>query len=275
MKGDVCHWTFEILIYPKHRARVKAITEAGNINGDKALKRLIKIFIKKAGLPSNQDIQDHIERMVVVGLKSDFYVKGGKLVSPEYKFDLTKPTFRIKGFIDKPFIVKDKIFIDDFKSAKQKFKGEDEESNMQALFYSYAARQIWPELTPIVRFIFLQYPDDPMMVVQFSDDVLKGFEMYLSEMQRRVNHFNELTARSAFAADKEPYDQGFNGKLLCGFAKSPANFGGFKNTKRVTTNQPLGASSPMALTLVSGTALAAGVLANYRRLAPCRSQIHQ
>ena len=58
----------------------------------------------------------------MVGLTSDFFVKGGKLVKPEYEFNILnqKPLYLIKGFIDKPFIVGDKIVIDDFKSSKKK-----------------------------------------------------------------------------------------------------------------------------------------------------------
>lgn len=220
-KGEVCHWVFEILIKDKYKSRVSKIIQSDTIQTDKPLDRLIKIFIKRAGLPNTPSIYEHVLQMVMVGLKNDFYVKGGKLVAPEFKFDISKPTFRIKGFMDKPFIVGKNILIDDYKSSKQKFKGEEEESNVQALFYSYAAKQLWPELKPIIRFIFLQYPKDPIMTVEFSEDTLRGFEMYLTEMQKRVNVFNEISAKSSFAADREPKDDGFNGKLLCGFAKTP------------------------------------------------------
>jgi hypothetical protein len=220
-KGNVCHSIFEILLNKKHIPLVKKVTKAGTVTVSKALERLIKKYIRTQGLPDHSAVFLQIDQMLLVGLKSDFYVQGGVLVSPEYKFDLIEPSFRIKGFMDKPVIKGDTIIIDDFKSAKEKFKGEDEESNLQALFYSYAARKIWPNLKPIVRFIFLQYPEDPMMVAEFSDDALKGFEMYLSQIQKRVNIFNENSAKSSFAADQEQHDGGFNGKLLCGYAKQP------------------------------------------------------
>jgi hypothetical protein len=220
-KGSVCHWMFEVLLNKRHQRKVAKAVQDDTLFNSPSLIYLLKKFIKRIKLPSHDSIIQHIDQMIIVGLKSDFYVSGGTLVSPEYKFDIKNPLFRIKGFIDKPVIKGKVIYIDDFKSAKQKFKGEDEESNMQALFYSYAARKIWPSLTPIVRFIFLQYPDDPMMVVKFNDNVLKGFELYLAEAQKRVNVFNEFTAKSAFAFDVKPYDGGFNGKLLCGFATYP------------------------------------------------------
>lgn len=220
-KGEVCHSIFELLIKKKHMTKVANIVKSDSIVGCKAVERLVKIYLKKLKLSSSSDMLRHIDAMILVGLKNDFYVKDGTLVSPEYKFDIVNDKFRIKGFMDKPYIVGDKIIIDDFKSSKKKFEGEDEESNIQALMYSFAAKKIWPQLTPIVRFIFLQYPENPMMEVKFSNDALLGFEYYLEAMQERVNNFNISTAKDAFAADVKPHDNGFNGKLLCGFAKTP------------------------------------------------------
>ena len=220
-KGDVCHWMFETLIADKHQKSVDLVVEGNTVCSVKAVERLLKFYIKRSGLSENYDIFKQCDEMILVGLKNDFKPKGGMMLPPEFKFDISNPNFRIKGFIDKPFLKGDTIFIDDYKSAKQKFKGEDEESNIQALMYSYAARTLWPDKKPIVRFIFLQYPDDPIMTCSFSNETLKGFESFLVGVQQRVNMFNEISAKSSFAADQESHDQGFNGKLLCGFAKSP------------------------------------------------------
>jgi hypothetical protein len=220
-KGDVCHSLFEVLLNKKHKPKVDLMVKSNTITVCPAVERLVRYYIKREGLSTSSPTFQHIDLMVLVGLKSDFYVQGGVLVAPEFRFDIVNDNFRIKGFMDKPFIVGDTILIDDFKSAKKKFEGEDEESNVQALMYSYAAKQLWPHLTPVVRFIFLQYPENPMMEVKFSNETLLGFEYYLKAMQERVNKFNINTAKSAFAADQEPHDGGFNGKLLCGFAKSP------------------------------------------------------
>jgi len=162
--------------------------------------------------------------MILVGLRNDFYIEGGTLVSPEYRFDLVNdnPKFRLKGFMDKPFIRGNEIIIDDFKSAKKKFEGEDQESNLQALFYSFAAKCIWPHLTPTVRFVFLQYPRDPIMEVKFTDDALLGFKYYLEATQLKVDGFNEHVSKSHFAADEPPGKDTFTGKALCGWASHPA-----------------------------------------------------
>jgi hypothetical protein len=220
-KGEVCHWMFETLLNKKHKSKVDKIIKDGTNAAVPAIWRLLQWYIKRANLPNTQTILTHIDQMILVGLKNDFYVNGGQILAPEYKFDLIKPQFRIKGFMDKPSIKGDTLLIEDYKSSKMKFKGEDEESNMQALMYSYAAKQIWPNLKPVVRFVFLQFPEDPVMEVSFSDDTLAGFELFLGNVQKRVQMFNEFSAKSAFAADQQPHDDGFNGKLLCGFAKSP------------------------------------------------------
>ena len=162
--------------------------------------------------------------MILVGLKTDFFVKGGQLVKPEYEFNILnqKPLYLIKGFIDKPFIVGDKIVIDDFKSSKKKFVGEDVESNLQALIYSLACKKIWPELIPEVRFIFLQFPEDPLVKVSFTEEQIKGLEYYLADIQKRLDNFSVKDAFSNMASSQGfPSNGEFKGKLLCGFATKP------------------------------------------------------
>lgn len=220
-KGEVCHSIFECLLHPRHLKHFKSITEKGSVTASKSVYRLIKFYIKRLKLPI--DSFELIDKMIVVGLKTDFFVKDGKLVSAEFEFNLISesPRYHMRGFMDKVYIVGDTIIIDDFKSSKKKFEGEDEESNLQALMYSLAASQLWPTFKPIVRFIFLQFPDDPLMTVQFSPDTLKGLEYYLADAQTKVSNFTEKDAKRHFAADYEPPKGEFKGKLLCGFAKRP------------------------------------------------------
>jgi hypothetical protein len=223
-KGDICHRIFELLLNPKHKPKYKKIVEAGTVSEVPAIGRLIAIYAKEIGLELTVEVYAQLDQMILVGLKSDFFVKGGKLVEPEYQFEIRNdnPYYYIKGFIDKPYIVKDKIFIDDFKSSKKKFSGEDKESNMQALLYSLAATKIWPNLEPIVRFIFLQYPEDPLMKVVYSRDTLKGFEYYLESVQQRIDNFSEKEAKANFAYDQKEASGGeFKGRLMCGFASQP------------------------------------------------------
>ena len=203
-KGDICHDIFELLLKKDRKHLFDKMILVGSVTACPAIERLIKRYIKKCKLHDTTAGFQQIDEMIMVGLKSDFYVKGGTLVAPEFKFDLAseKPKFRIK-------------------SSKRKFAGEDQESNLQALFYSFAATQLFPHLTPTVRFIFLQYPQDPMMTVQFTPDALLGFKYYLEATQLKVEGFNEYAAKNHFAFDHPAVKDEFKGKSLCGFASRP------------------------------------------------------
>lgn len=222
-KGTICHEIFELLLHPKHKGSYdKAITN-NSIVTVKPIYRLIRKLMKKFGFdPLDKELTAQLDNMILVGLKTDFFVQGGTVVKPEYQFEIMNvgPKYYIKGFIDKPAIRGTEVVIDDFKSSKKQFSGEDKESNMQALIYSLAARKIWPDFKPTVRFIFLQFPDDPIQQVTYEEDVLKGFEEYLAHIQQIVDKFDEDKAREHFAADhKAPSTGEFKGQLLCGFAK--------------------------------------------------------
>ena len=62
-----------------------------------------------------------------------------------------------------------------------------------------------------------------LQMAPLSDDELDGFEYQLTEWQNYLDNFNEETAYSDFAFDKgfPEKNEGFSGKLLCGFAKYP------------------------------------------------------
>jgi len=222
-KGDICHSIFELMVMKNRRSYFDKIVLHDSVTACPSIERLIKLYIKKCGLQGASEGFLHIDKMILVGLKNDFYIKGGKMVAPEYKFDFVNDngTFRLKGLMDKPVIIGRRVMIDDYKSSKKKFSGEDQESNLQALFYSYAAKKLWPGLKPVVRFIFLQYPEDPLMEVSFSDDALLGFELYLEATQQKVSGFNESASKLNFAFDHPAVKDEFKGKSLCGFASFP------------------------------------------------------
>jgi hypothetical protein len=222
-KGTICHNIFELLLAPKNRKIYNEIIAADSIKIRPSIGKLITKYAKLLGLVLTPENLLQIETMILVGLKTDFFVEGGQVIKPEYQFEIVNdgPRYYIKGFIDKPAIRGMELVIDDFKSSKKQFSGEDHESNIQALIYSLAAKKIWPDFKPTVRFIFLQYPDNPIQAVEYNNDVLKGFELYLAHVQELVDRFSETDAKSNFAADKPAPSSGeFKGKLLCGFAKT-------------------------------------------------------
>ena len=224
LKGSVVHDLFELLILSKHKNKYKLIIKKDHISGCPTVNRFIKTKIKKYKLPNTKEVYDHINQMILVGLKADFYVKGAELIKPEYEFNILNesPRYLIRGFIDRPSKKGNEIIIDDYKTSKKKFEGEDIDSNLQGIIYSIACKKIWPELTPKVRFVFLQFPEDPIVEISFNEDQLKGAEYYLESIQNRLENFSDKQAYSNMAADKGmPTDGTFSGKLMCGFAKEP------------------------------------------------------
>ena len=226
LKGSVCHSVFECLLFPKHKTNYDAIVQAGTLSGSPSVHRMTLALMRKNKLTYTPEIYELIDKMILVGLKSDFFIKGGTLVKPEYEFNILNqnPVYLIRGFMDKPFIKGKKIIIDDFKSSKKRFEGEDIESNLQALIYSLASTKVWPELIPEVRFIFLQFPDDPIMKVKFTTEQLNGLEYYLADIQKKLDGFSLEKAYSNMASNQDiPTTGEFKGKLLCGFAKKPGH----------------------------------------------------
>ncbi len=138
--------------------------------------------------------------------------------------------YKIRGFIDKLFLYKDKKYalIRDFKTSKETFKGKDAEDNMQDLMYSLAVKHMFPEYkTKQSEFLFLKFDLIPdikksgiVRMEPLDEHDLHGFEHHLTEMQHYLDNFTEGMATKNMAAYKGfPSDGSFSCKLLCGFAK--------------------------------------------------------
>jgi len=220
LQGNCCHSFFECLLNPRHKHFFKPIVKAKTVCAHPATERLVKKLIKKNHLPPDKEIFDKIDAMILVGLNTDFFIKGSKIIGREYRFKIKNesPKYNIYGTVDVIALKDEFIIIQDYKSSKMKFSGSDEHSSIQALMYSLAVKKLYPDKTPIVRFIFLQFPENPVQEVKFSDDTLKGFEHYLAATQETVDNFTEKDAYSNFAADKGMPKEGFSGKLMCGFS---------------------------------------------------------
>ena len=207
------HWIFEILLNEKRINHGHAADSGDTITTDKSLKRLLKLYIKAGLLPVTETLSlKHIDRRCSwLASANDFLCQRWDFGCPEFKFDITKPHFRIKGFHWQAVYRGNEIIIDDFKSAKQKFKGEDEESNMQALMYSYAAKQlwpIWPQLSDLSFYSFLMTP----MTVKFSDDALKGFGSFSAKFRSESMYSTSSLLRVPLLPTSNPHDGGFNYK---------------------------------------------------------------
>jgi hypothetical protein len=145
--------------------------------------------------------------MIVVGLQYDFFgEKDAEVVGIERKFllDKEKPAYKALGYIDKIVKKGKNIKITDYKSSKYKFKGEELESNIQAMMYTLAAKKEWPDAEDIlVEFLFLRFPRSASQEIRVTEDQLAGFEYYLEHIYKIINKFNEDDARTNYAADKQ------------------------------------------------------------------------
>jgi hypothetical protein len=203
LRGTICHTVFELLLNKRHLKNYKRIIKKNAIDGDKGVDKLVKKLSAKVKLDeSNYKL---LNDMILVGLKNDFFGEGGEIVKPEYDFDITneEPKYHIKGFIDKPIKIKKEMHIIDYKSSKYKFRGDDLEANIQAMMYSLASKKLWPKLKPIVKFLFLRFPKQPIQELIFTDEQIKGFEHYLEHINDYVNKFDEESARANFAVDSQ------------------------------------------------------------------------
>lgn len=223
-RGTICHLVLELLLSKKHKSHFTSITKKGSIDGSEAVSRLVKKRAQKLKVDSAENLK-LIDEMIVVGLKNEFFgAKGAKVLPPEFEFRIEneRPKYNIRGFIDKPidYPADQRMEITDYKSSKEKFKGEELKSNTQAMMYSLAAKKSWPDRRPIIKFVFLRFPKQPTQILEFSDAALSGFEHYLSFINKKINNFDQKAARSNFAAD-QPMEKGggFKGPIVCGFAK--------------------------------------------------------
>jgi len=201
LRGTICHTIFELLLNKRHHKNYKKIIKKNAIDGDEGINRLVKKLSAKVKLDeSNYKL---LNDMILVGLKNDFFGEGGKIVKPEYDFNIQndEPKYHIRGFIDKPIKIKKEMHIIDYKSSKYKFRGDDLEANIQAMMYSLASKKLWPKLKPIVKFLFLRFPKQPIQELVFDDNQIKGFEHYLEHVNDYVIKFDEESARSNFAID--------------------------------------------------------------------------
>jgi len=106
------------------------------------------------------------------------------------------------------------VKIVDYKSSKNKYRGEELTCNPQAMMYSLAAKTLWPSFKKVmVQFLFLKFPRSPAQELEYNDEQLKGFEHYLEQVQKLIDNFDETVAKSNYAADNKY-------RWLCGPAKS-------------------------------------------------------
>ena len=218
LRGSICHTVLECLLNPRHKKHYDAIMDKKTIKGSPPVDRLVIKFLKANGIYDEENYP-LCDKMLYVALDHEFFGGEGAYIDKpeeEFRIENKSPKYNIYGFIDKPIqYEKDKtVRIVDYKTSKQKFRGEELESNIQAMMYSLAAKKLWPKLKRrVVEFLFLKFPRSPSQQLEYTNEQLKGFEHYLEHVNEVINKFNEEAAESNFAADN-----GYG--WLCGPAKS-------------------------------------------------------
>lgn len=205
-RGTVCHLVFELLLKDRHKKHFDLIVENHTIDASPAVAKLVKKGLINEGFYDEENYE-LCSAMITCGLKFDFF--GGKdavIDEPEKKFmiESDKPVYKIMGYIDKPITYNEnkKIKIVDYKTSKYKFRGDELTSNVQAMMYTLAAKELWPEAEDItVEFLFVKFPKSPLQEVKISDEHLEGFQYYLEHVYNVVVDFNEDEAKSNYAKD--------------------------------------------------------------------------
>tara|TARA_R100000329_G_scaffold148857_1_gene138325 strand:- start:999 stop:2069 length:1071 start_codon:yes stop_codon:yes gene_type:complete len=237
VRGTACHLILEVLLNPRHKKYIKKILKAETIKAVPSVEKLVQKSIRRDGEEFySQENLELCDKWILVGLKLDFLggKSGGKIKEPEKHFLLDtfdiegKPNYKITGFIDKPieYKSKGKLKLVDYKTNSKIFAPAEIDYNPQAFAYLLAAKEIWPKLTETsIEFQFLKFPEEPIVEIKYSDAQLEGFEYYLEHLYNLFNNFTEKDARNDFAKDKgfPKDDEGFAGRLNCGFADYPGD----------------------------------------------------
>jgi len=218
IRGSICHLILELLLKPRHKKYYDKIIETQDITFTPAVDKVVIKHLKQQNAFTEENY-NLCNKMIYVGLDNDFFGgEGARIDTPEKEFTIEskKPKYNIRGYIDKPIEYdEEKILkIVDYKTSKAKFKGEELESNIQAMMYSLAAKKEFPKMKRrIVQFLFLKFPRAPKQELEFTDEQLKGFEYHLENINNVLSNFDEDSAKSNYAADN-------GNQWLCGPAKS-------------------------------------------------------
>lgn len=248
LKGSIVHLVLECLGKKNHKKHYDLILDKGSVSASKAVKKLIHKHMVASNLYENESNLDDVYDMAFRGLVYDFF--GHKLGKPsetisekEFEIEIKEEDifYKVKGFIDRLFIYKNKgvILIRDFKTNKKIYEGKEVTDNLQDYIYTLAVKKLYPKYKNIkMEFVFLKAMEssksktgtwkitgEKKSILQMkskSQDELEGFEYELSGYQNYADNFDEELAVSNLASEQGmPKDGSFSGKLLCGFAKKP------------------------------------------------------
>jgi ATP-dependent helicase/DNAse subunit B len=213
-RGSAVHDVLEILLRPRHRRIYDAAIEAGTCQKVPALWRVVERKARKYQVADDENIE-MIDAFIMVALKHEFHgPKGTTEIVGEKPFEISVnmggKRYNVRGKIDRTATVKDKtgvvIWVRDYKSSKEKFKGEKLTYNIQSLMYQLALRHLYPQIKRRnFDFLFVKFPREPIQTQpSFTDLELDGFEWILTELQSSMESFTMDNALdNAAAGDPE------------------------------------------------------------------------
>lgn len=215
--GTIAHLVLECLLNPRHKKHYESLRKNKNFSNSPSVARLILKYLRKMGHDDSE--LNIVNDFLQVAINVDFFVNGFDIGEPEFKFEIQNenPKYHILGYIDKYGTKDGVVKITDYKTQKQRFSGKDLSFNVQAMMYQLAIKKLWPQTKKsFVNFIMLRFKKNPVQTISYSDDVLRGFELYLEYLTEYLKDFTYDKAVSDMAA----YDP--SRKMLCG--KEPGQF---------------------------------------------------
>jgi ATP-dependent helicase/DNAse subunit B len=215
-RGTIVHNLFELISKPKHQHFIKKIWTAGSPEKIPQIKRFLERQFKNEKIIQSEDVKpikvkwgklnnwETVCQMIMTTMKLEFIDKSLEhIIDSEYEFNIVNesPRYAIRGFIDR--VEKNEageLRILDYKSSAKKFKGEEQDSNIQAMIYSLVARKTWKNFKKYkASFLFMRFIDDPYQDSEFSEPELQGLESYLEYLTNYLEDFNMEKAKSNLA----------------------------------------------------------------------------
>lgn len=241
-RGSVVHDTLECFLNPRHKKHFNKIIADKTTKNCKPVWRLINILTRKYEVYGNENL-NLIDGFMMVALNNDFFGPSNtKQILGEKEFnleiDIGGIKYRIRGFIDKTFILEGKngliVEVVDYKSSKAKYKDDKLIDNIQSKIYQLALKILYPNIhNRVFNFMFLKFPKDPFQKQpSFDDQTLRGFEWYLTEVQKTLENFKPENATDNLAAmnkekswlcGREGYKKNGDKNFIC-YARKPFDY---------------------------------------------------
>ena len=225
-RGNVTHQILEILATEKRRGLAQSLIKKGTCKKDRGLWRLIQIYARQFNV-DNEDNLKQIDQFIITALNCDFLGPENtveRFIEKDFDIEFEDKKlgilFRVKGFIDWSALISqdESLFLisRDYKTSKQRFDTQEVKTSMQGAIYQMALSVLFPKIKlKEFKFIFLKFPKNPYQEFPiFSDSEMTGFQIYLSEIQKRLTVFTEKDIGSNYGKLNDKM------RFLCGPAKS-------------------------------------------------------